>query len=48
MTTSGETGDPCGFPVLINGSLTSITLEFGGRKIVLLPGGRSDAHQDRR
>jgi hypothetical protein len=31
--------DSCGdFSVLINGTLTSITLDFGDRKIVLLPG----------
>jgi hypothetical protein len=30
--------DSCGFPVRINGTLNSITLNFGDRKIVLLPG----------
>jgi hypothetical protein len=30
--------DSCPFPVLINGTLKSITLDFGDRKIVLLPG----------
>lgn len=41
---SGETQlvdfpvDSCPFPVLINGTLKSITLDFGDRKIALLPG----------
>jgi hypothetical protein len=30
--------DSCGFPVRINGTLKSITLNFGDRKIVVLPG----------